>query len=154
MRMRVQEAVREGGAGEERNERSQRGCSNLSRFLPTSVDRRDERHHGSRRETHPGMHRRNLNRVRDHVRSHSFLDRTNFGERDRKLLVASTSVISRFLPASTADWVAHRGDPSENVRVEREVVFRNVQSPLDEDLTLKSTSIICADTIETAISLP
>lgn len=100
------------------------------------------------------MHRRNLNRVRDHVRSHSFLDRTHFGERDSKLLVESTSVISRFLPASTADCVAHRGDPSENIRVEREVVFRNVQSPLDEDLTLKSTSIICADTIETAISLP
>lgn len=37
---------------------------------------------------------------------------------------------------------AYRGDPTENVGVEREVMLRDVQSTLDEDLSLKCASIV------------
>lgn len=37
----------------------------------------------------------------------------------------------------------HRRDPSEDVGVEREVVFRDVEAPLDEDLALQGAAVVC-----------
>ena len=67
--------------------------------------------------THAGMHRRDLDRIRDDIGSHALLDGNDFGKGDRELRVPARSARK---PSTSGNDFAHayRGNPAKDVGIE------------------------------------
>lgn len=109
--------------------------------------RRVRRTNGGREEkeveAHLGSKRRDHDSVRDHESRHLLVDSKDLGEGDDHLRrMDGQSQLSGRRKRNETNQRTHVGNPTEDTSMEANVVLRNVESSLNEDISLESTSVV------------
>lgn len=92
------------------------------------------------RSAYLSLSRRDTDRIGNHKGRHLLLDRDNICKSDDNLDRADDQRRTKIKSFSHGAYV---GDPPKDVGMERQVVFRNVNPALNQNILLQCTSVIC-----------